>query len=192
METLTHTVALQPVPLEPGCAEVPLVIFSAVDEAWNTTTARWLAARNVPIVLVSRRSADEVLAAQTALGTRHPFVCDGGAALYVPTGYFPELTRIGSVREGWNCVEFKAPYDTGHAVRLLASLYRVCNERAVIVALAQQWGDRVLLQEADVPVVVRDGDVDQMRLLDCVPSAYLTSASGLAGWGEAVQGTLRE
>jgi predicted mannosyl-3-phosphoglycerate phosphatase (HAD superfamily) len=192
MAMLTHTVALPPLPPEPRCEEVPLVIFSAVDEAWNTPTARWLAAGNVPVVLVSRRSADEVLAAQAMLGTRHPFVCDGGAALYVPTGYFPELTRIGYVRDGWNCVEFKAPYDTGHAVRLLTSLYRVCNERSVIVALVQQWADRVLLQEADVPVVVRNGDPDQMRLLDCIPSAYLTSASGLAGWGEALQGTLRE
>ena len=192
MQTLTHTAPPPFTDVEPRTLEVPLVIFSAVDGAWNAPTASWLTAQGVPVVLVSRKTAAEILAAQEALGCRHPFVSDGGAALYVPAGYFPELTRIGAYRDGWNIVEFKAPHDTGHAVRLLASLFRVSSERAVIVALVERWADRVLLQEADVPVVVRSGDPDQLRLIESTPSAYLTTATGAAGWSEAVQGTLRE
>jgi predicted mannosyl-3-phosphoglycerate phosphatase (HAD superfamily) len=192
MQTLTHTAAAPCLLPEPHTLEVPLVIFSAVDGAWSAPTASWLTAQRVPVVLVSWRSAAEILEVQEALGCRHPFVCDSGASLYVPAGYFPELTRIGSYRDGWNVVEFKAPYDTGHAVRLLTSLFRVSSERAIIVGLVERWADRVLLQEADVPVVVRSGDPDQLRLVESTPSAYLTTATGAAGWCEALQGTLRE
>ena len=142
------------------------------------------------MVCVSQRPAAEVLAMQQALGVRHPFVCDGGGALYVPVGYFPELTRIGTFLDGWNVVEFKTPHETGRAVRLLASLYRVCCGSAVIVGLVDRWEDRALLHEVDVPVVVRTPHPDALRLIDCIPSAYLTTAPGSAGWSEAILGAL--
>lgn len=194
MQTLTQPT---PTPMPPAAAaapvvELPLVVFTTVDQAWTTATARWLASRNVPIVLVAHECADEVMAWQEALGVRHPFVCNGGAALYIPAAYFPELTRIGRYQDGWNVVEFKAPYDSGAAVRLLASLFRVRSDQALIVALVDRWADRALLHEADVPVVVRSGDPEQLRLLESTPSAYLTTAMGTAGWCEAVQGTLIE
>jgi hypothetical protein len=190
MQTL-QTAPPSPVAFAPRPLEVPLVIFTALDVS-GTSTARWLASRNVPIVFVSSRPAPEVLAMQASLGVRHPFVCDDGAALYIPAAYFPELTRIGTFNNGWNIVEFKPPYDTGHGVRLLTSLFRVSSDHVVIVGLAERWQDRVLLHESDVPVIVRSGHPDQLRLLECVPSAYLTDATGTAGWCEAVQGTLPE
>lgn len=183
----TAVTTLTPKFVQPRCAEVPLVIFSAVDPVWRDC---WQVAGNVPVVVVSHRGPEEILAAQRALGVRHPFVCGGGAALYVPSGYFPELTRIGSARDGWNIVDFKAPYDTGHAVRLLASLFRVCNERVVIVGIVDRWDDRVLLHYADVPVVVRSGRIDETRLVESVPAAYVTNTAGAAGWTEAILGTM--
>jgi mannosyl-3-phosphoglycerate phosphatase len=185
----------------PPCAATTLVIFTAVDgvlrdgqtrSTSNTQAAlRLLAQREIPLVLTSSRPATELLALQHELGIRYPFVAGGGASLHIPAGYFPELTRIGAQRDGWNIVEFKVP-EAGHAIRLLLSLYRLCNEDLVIVALADSVQHRVLLHEADVPVIVRSHDADQEALLREMPSAYLTSAAGPAGWSEAILGSVGE
>jgi hypothetical protein len=60
----------------------------------------------------------------------------------------------------------------------------------LIVGLGEDWTDRVLLRAVDVPVVVRNGGVDQRRLLKRVPAAYLTHAAGPAGWSEAILGSV--
>jgi predicted mannosyl-3-phosphoglycerate phosphatase (HAD superfamily) len=196
MQTLTMTPSTPlPVLTSPPCAGVSLVIFSAVEEVFTAPDAssalRWLTSRNVPLVLVSQRPAADVLALQQHYGMHRPFVCDGGASLYLPAGYFPELTRIGATRDGWNVVEFKSP-DAGHAIRLLVSLFRLCSEEAVVVGLGERGDDRVLLREVDVPVVVRSGAPGQDELVQSLPSAYLTSARGAAGWSEAILGSLAE
>jgi mannosyl-3-phosphoglycerate phosphatase family protein len=79
--------------------------------------------------------------------------------------------------------------DPAHAIRLLISLYRLAGDGVVVVGLGDDWADRVLLQEVDVPVVVRNPAVDQRRLLRKVPAAYLTTARGPAGWSEAIVGS---
>jgi predicted mannosyl-3-phosphoglycerate phosphatase (HAD superfamily) len=181
-------------------APATLVVFSATKSVWPghdgppeaVRAARWLVSRGVPLVIVSERTASDVLVLQRDLGIRHPFVCDGGATLYIPAGYFPELTRIGVEHEGWNIVEFKPPHETAHAVRLLASLYRLCREEVVIVGLGDTWADRVLLHESDVPVVVRSGAADEAQLVQSLPIAYLTNAPGAAGWSEAILGSALE
>lgn len=170
-----------------------LVIVSATDQGAGTPDAlRRVASNCVPLVFASPHPAARVIAQQAELGVRHPFVCDGGAALYIPAGYFPELARIGSSIDGWHVVEFKPPYDSGRAVRLLISLYRLCANEVTIIGLADAWRDRALLQVVDVPIVVRGDDGEAEQLLASVPSAYVTTARGLAGWSEAVLGSLAD
>jgi predicted mannosyl-3-phosphoglycerate phosphatase (HAD superfamily) len=170
--TLTPSAPL-PVLTSPPCAGVSLVIFSAVDDVLTDPGAiegiRFLTGHEVPLVLVSERPAADLLALQQAHGVAHPFVCDGGAALYLPAGYFPELTRIGTCRDGWNVVEFRSRHPEP-AVRFLVSLFRLCSEKAVIVGLAGSEDDRALLHEVDVPCVV----------------------DGVPGWSEAILGSLAE
>lgn len=174
MQTLTMTPSTPlPVLTSPPCAGVSLVIFSAVDEVIAHPGAgegiRFLTAHDVPLVLLSERPAADVLALQRAHGVAHPFICDGGATLYVPAGYFPELTRIGTFRDGWNVVEFRSR-QAEPAVRLLVSLFRLCSEKAVIVGLADGEENRALLHEVDVPCIV----------------------AGVPGWSEAILGSLTE
>ena len=186
----------------PPCAAVSLVIFSAIDHVWTdddgiAPEARGavgaLVSRGVPLVIISQRDAAAVLRLQAGLGIAHPFVCSGGAALYVPAGYFPELTRIGRVVDGWNVVEFKAPQDTAPAVRLLLSLYKLCGgQDATIVALGATWQDRFLMHEADAAAIVASGTSDEGRLRESLPSAYVTLAHGAAGWSEAILGSVQE
>src|SRR5688572_20542743 len=78
-----------------------LVVFTAVDGAIRLGASgscddarraiELLESRRVPVVLTSIHAANELVALQRDLGQRHPFVCDGGATLYVPHGYFAEL-----------------------------------------------------------------------------------------------------
>jgi predicted mannosyl-3-phosphoglycerate phosphatase (HAD superfamily) len=183
------------------CAAASLVIFTAVDgllcdaETHSTRETRaalmMLAQRDIPLVFISSRPASALLALQGELNLRYPFVADGGASLHIPAGYYPELTRIGAQRHGWNVVEFKAP-EAGHAIRLLMSLYRLCSDEVVIVALADTTQHRLLLHAADVPVIVRNNNADQQALLREMPSAYLTTAVGPAGWSEAILGSVGE
>jgi predicted mannosyl-3-phosphoglycerate phosphatase (HAD superfamily) len=208
MQTAVTTLPMPPLPATPirqaaksPCAAATLVIFTAVDGVLCDANTRstdatraaltMLAQRDIPLVLTSSRSSSELLALQHELNIRYPFVAGGGASLHIPAGYFPELTRIGAQRDGWNIVEFKAP-EAGHAIRLLMSLYRLCSDGVVIVALADTAGHRVLLHAADVQVIVRNDNADQQALLREMPSAYLTTAVGPAGWSEAILGSVGE
>jgi predicted mannosyl-3-phosphoglycerate phosphatase (HAD superfamily) len=208
MQTAVTSLPVPPVPTtsmrhvaKPPCAAASLVIFTAVDGLLCDAETHWtrearaaltmLAQRDIPLVFVSSRPASELLALQGELNVRYPFVAGGGASLHIPAAYFPELTRIGAQRHDWNVVEFKVP-EAGHAIRLLMSLYRLCSDDVVIVALADTAPHRVLLHAADVPVIVRNNNADQQALLREMPSAYLTTAVGPAGWSEAILGSVGE
>lgn len=151
-----------------------------------------LADQNVPVVVVAEQVPDEVMALQRELGLRAPFIAEGGAALYVPRGYFPEFPTLGEPVGPWDVIRFDA-YDSSQAVRLLISLYRACSAAGVvIVGLGDEPTDRAWLSEVDVPVIVRNDAVDQARLIRKLPAAYRTSASGAAGWSEAILGSVGE
>ena len=154
--------------------------------------ARLLRRFSVPVVFISDRSAVEMVRVQRDLGVRHPFIAAGGGELYVPRGYFPEVLDNASADDepDWQVVRLQSRRgDAGDAVRLLMSLYRFSDERVLFVGLGEDWTHRALLRAVDVPVIVRNAGVDQMRLLRSVPDAYLTIAAGPAGWTEAILGT---
>ena len=70
-----------------------------------------LAARRITIVLCSRRTRAEVEGVRQALGVFHPFVCERGAAAYVPERYFG--TDLENTRKvgGYQAIEFGDPYE---------------------------------------------------------------------------------
>jgi hypothetical protein len=105
---------------------------------------------------------------QRVLGFRHPFVCDGGKALFAPDGYFPDVTRLGSVRGGWDVIEFSPPYDASPAVRVLTSLFQFCSADVVFVGLS---GD--------------DEQAAQLRALPCESVHTITRAEA---WSETILG----
>ena len=238
-----------------------------------------LGARNVPVVLCSERSAEELIWLQRALDIREPFICESGAAVYIPRNYYVELTGMDESGEDWEVIEFGSPYaevsaalhrvaaslqipilalddfdrdqqsreldmtmsgtepahcrqydvqfsilgsgphatprlfnamraagyrcfnglrchhatgvrDGRAAIRLLISLYRAYWDSLIVVGLGDDAADRGLLREVDVPVIVRNDGIDQSVLLRKVPTAYLTGATGPAGWREAILGAV--
>jgi len=173
-----------------------LVIFTRVEGLLRRCdTARFevtrealdaLVAARVPLVLVSDSSASEVKQLQAELGLVQPFVCDRGAALYIPAEYFSDFGEAAP--ESWEVFSF-AQADPAAAIRLLGALFVARgHDKILSVGLGFECGDGAMLAAVDVPIVVRDHQLDQRPLLQYVPGAYLTNSTGAAGWMEAVIG----
>jgi predicted mannosyl-3-phosphoglycerate phosphatase (HAD superfamily) len=179
-------------------AMTAIVVFTTIDgvlcqpETGSCVEARealdLLATRAVPVVLMSHGDAAAVQDLQHALGLEYPFICDGGACLYIPRGYFAELDGLTAGDEAWEIFQFGVR-DPSRAVRLLASLYSVRGEEILTIGFGSRIEDCGLLTAVHVPIVVRQHDADPMRLLRRVPSAYVTAAVGPAGWNEAILGS---
>ncbi|HEX5070528.1 MAG TPA: hypothetical protein VFV78_09970 [Vicinamibacterales bacterium] len=134
---------------------IPLVVFSSLDgirgepAEWEAAARRLDEDERVPIVLCSSRTRAEVEAIQGRLGIRHPFVCERGAAAFVPAGYFDFTIAESRDVAGYHALEFGAPAsDTIDALRR--------------VALRQQL-DVVGFSEMSVEEVAQDC---QLSLLD--------------------------
>lgn len=50
---------------------------------------------NIPLMLVSSKTCDEMLVLRKELGNIHPFVCENGALIGVPSGVFGEFDMSG-------------------------------------------------------------------------------------------------
>ena len=145
-----------------------------------------LLSAQVPLVLVSDSSATEVQQFQREIELVQPFICGHGAALYIPAAYFSETDEPEA--EPWEVFSFDPP-DTAAAIRLLSALFVARgHDKILSVGLGSDCGDGTMLAAVDVPIVVRDQHRDQQPLLQYVPGAYLTTATGAAGWLEAVIG----
>lgn len=188
-------------PARPRYASVPatsIVVFTAIEGSLRhgpggschdaRGALNLLMARGIPVVLLSHGDAAQVQDLQRELGLQQPFICDGGASLYIPRGYFEELDGLASGDDTWEIFEFGVR-DPARAVRLLSSLYSVRGEDVLTIGFGCDWSDRALLTAVHVPVVVRADTEDQARLLRRVPGAYVTTATGPAGWSEAVLGS---
>jgi predicted mannosyl-3-phosphoglycerate phosphatase (HAD superfamily) len=178
------------------CATGTLVIFTRVEGLLrqgakapcdlSREALEALRSSDVPLVLVSDSSAQDVQQVQRELGLVHPFICDHGAALYIPAAYFSETDEPAS--EPWEVFTFE-PADPAAAIRLLSALFAARGQDKILsVGLGCDCGDGTMLAAVDVPIVVRDQHRDQRPLLQYVPGAYLTTATGAAGWLEAVIG----
>ena len=151
-----------------------------------------LADQAIPLVLVTDHPASEVFDVLTELRVRHPFICDNGTSVYVPRGYFAEMNRLGQPCGEWDVIPFHDASGGEQAVRLLVALYKSCFDDAVVVGLGDRPDHCALLSQVDVPVIVRSEAVEQDQLVRGVPAAYVTKASGPAGWTEAILGSVAD
>jgi predicted mannosyl-3-phosphoglycerate phosphatase (HAD superfamily) len=93
-----------------------------------------LAATGTPVVLSSEHSPAELMRLQREAGLRHPFICEGGAALYVPGGYFCDLLDLGLTGGDWEVIEFGPP-----RAEVAAALRRAAELTQVAVALSGEF-----------------------------------------------------
>jgi mannosyl-3-phosphoglycerate phosphatase len=100
---------------------VPVIVFADIDSAPPVhlfsrgdrlaALLETLAVRRITLVLCSRRTRAEVESIRQDLGIFHPFVCENGAAAFVPERYFgSELENTRKVG-GYQAIEFGTPYE---------------------------------------------------------------------------------
>ena len=139
------------------------------------------------LILVSSFPANYVHQVQRDFHITEAFVCDGGAALHIPNSYLRVSDPPGAETE-WEIFRFNPP-DKAAAVHLVRDLFLGLGSRDVLtIGIGWDLDDYGVLAAVDVPVVVRDVVKDQSGLLRYVPDAYLTNATGLDGWAEALIG----
>lgn len=140
------------------------------------------------LVLVSALPADYVRHVQRDLRITEAFVCDGGAELHVPPSYRGETDRQDAAAD-WDVFRFNPP-NKAAAVIFLRDLFVGLGSRDILtIGVGCDFDDYGVLAAVDIPVVVRDLMKDQSGLLRYVPKAYLTHATGVDGWAEALAGS---
>jgi len=146
---------------------------------------RILGACGVPLVFVSNSPAQDVLQLQRDVGVTGPFICEQGAALHLPS----EMDHGLVSGEGmWEVFRFTPPGVTTAVVFLRELITARRGREVLMVGLGCDYGDCDLLAAVDVPIVVREHR-DQGSLLRRFPGAYVTHATGLDGWSEALLGS---
>lgn len=184
-----------------ACGSGTLVIFTRVDGLLRQRAAvpcelsrdalSALIATRVPLVLVSDSDVADVRQMQRELGLLQPFISRGGAALHIPPEYFTQLDHVPAPDDQWETFSFDM-VGPAAAMRLLGALFLARgHEKILTVGLGCDTSDSSMLAAVDIPIVVRDQRLDQSALLRYVPGAYLTTATGAAGWLEAVVGPPR-
>jgi predicted mannosyl-3-phosphoglycerate phosphatase (HAD superfamily) len=148
-----------------------------------------LAAHGVPVVLVGTGPAAPIVDLQHDLGIVQPFICGEHYDIHIPTGYFAHSSLPRLTTNTWEVIEMGPCESQSRAIRLLRSLYRSWNDRVMLIGLGDDWSDRFLLLEVDVPIIVRNDELDQAPLIARVPQAFLTRDAGPAGWAEAILGS---
>ena len=107
-----------------------------------------LAARRVTIVLCSRRTRAEFESVRQALGIFHPFVCERGAAAYVPERYFgsdlENARRVG----GYQAIEFGEPYE-----KVIGTLHRVADRVGLAITGFNDMSVDQVARECGLPLL---------------------------------------
>jgi mannosyl-3-phosphoglycerate phosphatase len=70
-----------------------------------------LARERIMLVFCSRRTRAEVEGTRQMFGVFHPFVCEGGAAAFIPERYFGSDVESTRKVGGYQAVEFATPYE---------------------------------------------------------------------------------
>jgi mannosyl-3-phosphoglycerate phosphatase len=146
-------------------------------------------APSVALVLCSGRTRPEIEHVTHALGIRHPFICEHGAAAFVPEGYFPFDVPDANPVAGYQVVEFGRS-----SASVVDALRRVADRQGVALRLfsemrvdevAQECGmtplDARLAKLRDYGEMFRPLDSDfraRARLLDGLRSAHLRCVTG--------------
>jgi len=152
---------------------------------------RFLASQRVPVVLVSAWNAAEIRQLQHEFAFNQPFICEEGAALHVPRAWLTVSSCVNptSAEDAeWEVFRFSPP-NIGAAFELVSEMFVARGHDPLLtVGIGCSLADYALLASVDIPIVIRDEYGHDPELLHHLPGVYITSASGTAGWSEAVLG----
>jgi mannosyl-3-phosphoglycerate phosphatase len=177
---------------------VPAIVFADIDSAPPVrlfdrgdrlaALLEALAVRRITLILCSRRTRAEVEGIRQDLGIFHPFVCENGAAAFVPERYFGSELENARKVGGYQAIEFGSPYD-----HVVDSLRRVADRLSLRVQgfhdmsveqVSREHGLSLLearlakLREYSEPFrLISANPVAEYRLLKALGAAGLTCAT---------------
>lgn len=175
-----------------------LTVFADIDGVLSTSTSDELAEgirlleRTAPalaLVLCSGRTRPEIEQLSHTLGIRHPFICEHGAAAFVPEGYFPFDVPNAVAIAGYQAVEFGRT-----AASVIEALRRTAERQGIAVRLFSEMSVDEVAQECGLPPLaarlaklrdygemfrVLDPNLEvRARLIDALRSAHLRCVAG--------------
>lgn len=75
----------------------------------------------IPVIPTTSKTRAEIVQLREELGNNHPFIVENGAAVFIPSGYFPAAPEGTVTRDGFWVKEFSSPRQQW--LDLLAPLY---------------------------------------------------------------------
>jgi mannosyl-3-phosphoglycerate phosphatase len=134
---------------EPASAKPPatVVVFADIDGTFlarpHVRTARdaegVLASERIALVLCSSMTRAELEIVQQDLRIRQPFICESGAAILIPHGYFPFEVSCDLHLAGYDVITFGRPY-----ADVVAALHRIAARlKTPIVGFSDQSVEQV-------------------------------------------------
>ena len=84
--------------------------FAAMPNAWASLVPEIAWTAQSPFILSSARTRAELESAQQSMGHQAPFICENGAAVYVPVGYFADEVPSTEIRGGFHIVRYGRSY----------------------------------------------------------------------------------
>ncbi len=180
---------------EPMKQTSAVIVFAGVDgividrQSGEVCRAAWdaidlVVSRNIPFVLCAGKTRAEIEPIYEGLGVGHPFVCENGAAIFVPRNYFGFELRHTHDVDAYDVVEFGRPYGTvvdilhGAAKRVGADVIGFSDmsveEIAADYGLPLFRARLAKRREYDEPFrIVRGGEGKRHRLLKALQAAHL-------------------
>lgn len=64
---------------------------------------------DIPVIPTTSKTRSEIEVLRAELASRHPFIVENGAAIFIPEGYFAQRPSGAVLREGYWVKEFSAP-----------------------------------------------------------------------------------
>jgi predicted mannosyl-3-phosphoglycerate phosphatase (HAD superfamily) len=177
--------------------DAPLVIFANIDAllsspagaAASELTVFGALGDKAAIVLCSGRTRPEIEHLSQGLPARYPFICEHGAAAFVPDGYFPFEVPNSTPVSSYQVVEFgRSAAAVAELLRRTAARQGIrirCFSDMAVEEVAQDCGmsllDARLAKLRDYGELFRVDAPDQetrARLLDALRSAHLRCVPG--------------
>jgi mannosyl-3-phosphoglycerate phosphatase len=170
----------------------PVVVFVDIDNAPQESTDRHLrlaslleslADERITLVFYSHRTRAEIESIRQAIGVFHPFICESGAAAFVPGRYFG--TDLENARDvaGYQAIEFGAPYGD-----MVTAVHRIADRLGLDVVGFSDMSVEQVARECGTSLLearlakLREYS-EPFRLLLANPVAERRMVKGIAGAG---------
>ncbi|MEJ2313234.1 MAG: HAD-IIB family hydrolase [Nitrospirota bacterium] len=173
-----------------------LIIFSDLDEtllerhtysfAKAKPALKLLKENDIPLVIVTSKTVAETEHYRKKLANKHPFVCENGGGIFIPKGYFKDLSgHKVEKREGYEVITLGTPYarlrnavaelsEEGFPIRGFGDM--TPEEIMDITGLTHEEAKLSVQRSFDEPFVCEGCDIDALK--DAIRAKGLSFAEG--------------